>query len=67
TRRWAWGLLSIGLVILVIEVLSRIHFFIDGKLTHLLGMMVLFGAGVGLMLRSYRDAASTKNVGDNDD
>ncbi len=60
TRRWGWVLLYVGLAVLVIEVLSRIHFFIDGKLTHLLGMMLLFGAGVGLMLRSYREATASR-------
>jgi len=54
-RKWAWYLTYIGMAILVIEVLSRIRFFINTKLSHLLGMIVLFAAGAGLMLRSYAD------------
>ncbi len=55
TKRWAWGLTTLGLVVLAIEIFSRIHFLMTAKTTHFLGMIVLFGAGVGLMLRSYRD------------
>jgi hypothetical protein len=49
---------------LVIEILSRIQFFFQMKTTHLLGMIVLFAAGVGLMLRSYRDDGSNKDQAD---
>ena len=44
-----------GIGTLAIEILSRIQFLFQMKTTHLLGMIVLFAAGVGLMLRSYRD------------
>ena len=54
-RRWGWWMLYIGMAVITVEVLSRIRFFMNTKLTHLLAMMVLFGAGVGLMLRSYRE------------
>ena len=54
-RKWAWWVLYLGLAVIAIEVLSRIRFFMDAKLTHLLGMMALFGAGVGLILRSFRE------------
>jgi hypothetical protein len=53
-RRWAWWLFYLGIAVIAIEVLSRIRFEMTTKLSALLGMMVLFGAGVGLMLRSYR-------------
>ncbi|MFT5499514.1 MAG: hypothetical protein ACI9TH_004930 [Kiritimatiellia bacterium] len=53
--KWAWGLLWIGIGILVIEVLSRIRFIMDMKLSHLLIMFVAFAAGAGLMIRSYRE------------
>jgi len=53
--RWAWGLTYLGLAILAIEILSRIRFILQIKTTHLLGMFVLFAAGVGLMLRSYAE------------
>ena len=53
--KWAWGLMWFGVAVLVIEILSRIRFFLNMKTTHLLGMMVLFAAGAALMIRSYRD------------
>jgi hypothetical protein len=52
--KWAWWLLYIGIAVIAIEILSRIRFFLTMKTTHLLGMMVLFAAGIGLMIRSYR-------------
>ncbi|MEM7479458.1 MAG: hypothetical protein AAF483_31115 [Planctomycetota bacterium] len=59
TKKWAWGLVYLGIAILAIEVLSRIRFEMSMRLAHLLGLMVLFAAGAGLMLRSYRDLTST--------
>lgn len=60
SMRWAWVLMWIGLAVIAIEILSRVRFRMDMKTTHLLGMMVLFGAGAGLMLRSYRDQGVSK-------
>jgi len=57
---WAWWLTGLGLAVLAIEIFSRIRFVMSMKTTHLLGMIVLFAAGAGLMLRSYRP------VGDQD-
>jgi len=55
SKKWAWGLMYLGLAILVIEILSRIRFFLQTKTSHLLLMFALFAAGLGLMLQSYRD------------
>ncbi len=55
-KKWAWWLLFLGITIIAIEVLSRIRFYLDTKLTHLLLMMALFGAGVGLILRSLKES-----------
>jgi hypothetical protein len=63
-RKWAWWILYLGLAVISIEILSRIRFFMTTKLTHLLGMMVLFAAGVGLMLRSYLPSKSASNEDD---
>ena len=52
--KWAWWLTYAGIAILVVEILSRIHFMFNTKLTHLMGMIVLFAAGCALMFRSYR-------------
>lgn len=54
-QTWAWITLHLGLAAIAIEVLSRLRFYLDTKLSHLLGMMALFAAGVGLILRSFRD------------
>jgi len=54
-QRWAWWLMGLGLAILAIEILSRVRFILHMKTTHLLGLFILFAAGAGLMIRSYRD------------
>lgn len=59
TMKWAWWLAGLGLGVIAIEIISRIHFLLNVKTTHFLGMMALFCAGVGLMLRSYRSAPPT--------
>jgi hypothetical protein len=62
--KWAWWLTYLGIGILVIEIFSRIRFRLEMKMTSLLLMIVLFSAGVGLILRSYRDKGKVKNNGD---
>jgi uncharacterized membrane protein len=52
--KWAWVLLYVGIGIIAIEILSRIRFLMHMKTTHLMLMIIMFGAGVGLMIRSYR-------------
>jgi uncharacterized protein len=56
--KWAWGLMWIGLAIIAIEILSRVRFQMSMKTTYLLILIGLFGAGVGLMIRSYREPSS---------
>ena len=58
--KWAWLLTLFGLGILVIEILSGIRFRLEIKVTSLLLMMAIFAAGMGLMLRSYRDIGNGK-------
>ena len=53
--KWAWLLTWVGLGVILVEIFSRIRFHIDVKATYLLGAIAMFAAGVGLMLRSYRD------------
>ena len=59
-RRWAWILTYTGLAILAVEVLSRVRFIIDTKMTHLLGMLILFAAGCAFIFRSYREAPNKR-------
>lgn len=54
SKRWGWALMSIGLAVIVIEILSRLRFFLDLKLSHFMIMLISFAAGLGLMLRSLR-------------
>lgn len=63
-RKWAWWLTYIGIAVLAVEILSRISFFMDTKLTHLIGMLILLAAGCGLMFRSYRSSGITVGNGE---
>ena len=56
---WAWILTALGLVVIAVEIISRIRFRLDAKTTHLLLIIVLFAAGLGLILRSYREKKGT--------
>ena len=58
SKQWAWMLLSFGLLLIVVEVLSRLRFEFSMRLGSLLLMMALFAAGLGLILRSYRNLGS---------
>ncbi|MCA9146142.1 MAG: hypothetical protein H6823_18845 [Planctomycetaceae bacterium] len=60
-KKWGWWLLYFSVAVIGVEILSRIRFFMNTKLTHLLGMMVLFAAGIGLILRSLRDESKRAN------
>ena len=57
---WAWWLTLGGLGMIVIEIVSRIHFLLTMKTSHFLLMVALFAAGTGLMMRSYRQVSSSK-------
>jgi len=59
-QTWAWVLMYAGLAVIAVEILSRVHFLMNVKTTHLLMMFVLFAGGVGLMLHSYRDSSKKK-------
>ena len=51
---WAWVVFGLGLALIVIEILSKLRFFYDLKLSHFLLMLGGFAAGIGLTLRSLR-------------
>jgi len=63
SKAWAWILFGAGILILMAEILSRLEFFINLKLSHLLIMLVSFAAGLGLMLRSLRDESKAVGAG----
>lgn len=52
-KKWAWWLAGLGLVVIVIEILSRIRFMLDMKTTHLLMILVMVAAGAGMALRAF--------------
>lgn len=56
---WPWAVSAVGVVVLFVEILSRMQFFFNLKLSHLLIMLLSFAAGVGLILRSLQ---SSKDV-----
>lgn len=49
-----WVVTAVGMAVLGIEILSRMRFFFDLKLSHLLIMLISFSAGIGLMFRSFK-------------
>lgn len=51
---WAWVVFGLGLALIIIEILSKLRFFYDLKLSHFLLMLGGFAAGIGLTLRSFR-------------
>jgi len=53
--KWGWALFYVGLAIIVIEILSRIQFLMQMKTSNLLLMLGMVAAGIGMMLRSFRD------------
>jgi uncharacterized protein len=55
--KWGWALFYTGLAIIVIEILSRIQFLMDMRTSNLLLMLGMIAAGIGMMLRSFRDAS----------
>ncbi len=61
TKRWAWWLLYVGVGVIAIEILSRIRFLLHMKTSHLLGIFVLFAAGLALIVRSYREERNRPN------
>jgi len=53
-KMWAWALFGIAVAIIGVEILSKLQFFFNLKLSHFLIMLGGFAAGIGLMLRSLK-------------
>jgi hypothetical protein len=53
--KWGWALFYAGLAIIVIEIMSRIQFLMNVRTSSLLLMLGMVAAGIGMMLRSFRD------------
>jgi hypothetical protein len=53
--KWGWALFYVGLALIMIEILSRIRFQMGMPVSNLLLMLGMIAAGIGMMLRSFRD------------
>jgi NhaP-type Na+/H+ and K+/H+ antiporter len=58
--KWGWALFYVGLALILIEILSRIRFQMGMPVSNLLLMLGMVAAGIGMMLRSFRDMAPEK-------
>ena len=58
--KWGWALFYIGLALILIEILSRIRFQMGMPVSNLLLMLGMVAAGIGMMLRSFRDMSPEK-------
>jgi hypothetical protein len=52
--KWARWLTGLGFLVIIIEMLSRISFFMNMKSSHLLMILALCAVGLGLIFASYR-------------
>jgi NhaP-type Na+/H+ and K+/H+ antiporter len=55
--KWGWALFYVGLALIMIEILSRIRFQMGMPVSNLLLMLGMIAAGIGMMLRSFKDLA----------
>ena len=61
--KWGWALFYVGLAIIVVEILSRIRFQMGMPVSNLLLMLGMVAAGIGMMLRSFRDLSTPPAAG----
>ena len=59
-QKWAWALTSVGILILSVEILSRMRPHFNVKASHAVLMLVMIAGGLGLMLRAYIEDSRTK-------
>ena len=59
-RTWGWVITWLGVAILLIEIVSRVRFYMDSKLTHVILMMIMIAGGFGMMLRAYVEDRNRK-------
>lgn len=55
SKKWAWWLFGAGVAVIAIEILSRLSFWFDLKLSYFMIMLFGFAAGLGMIIRSVRD------------
>lgn len=54
-QKLGWALLWVGLAVVVVEILSRLQFVFSMKTSHLLLILGMTAAGIGLMLRGLKE------------
>lgn len=54
-QKWAWWLTWGGLGVLVVEMISRVHFAMNIKTSSFVLMLVTVCAGLAMIFKSYRD------------
>ncbi len=55
SKSWGWVLFGIGAAVIAVEILSKLNFWFNLKLSHFMIMLITFAAGIGLMLRALRE------------
>ena len=65
-QKWAWALTTIGMLILSVEILSRMRPHFNVKATHAVLMLVMIAGGLGLMLRAYVEDSRAKPKDDSE-
>ncbi|MDP6502300.1 MAG: hypothetical protein QF886_01740 [Planctomycetota bacterium] len=50
-----WGLAGLGLVIIIVEILSGIRFYMNIKVSHMILLLIMMAGGCGMMIRSFKD------------
>ena len=59
-QKWAWALTLIGVLILSVEIVSRMRPHFNVKASHAVLMLVMIAGGLGLMLRAYIEDSRAK-------
>lgn len=60
SKKWPWALSGVGIVLIAIEILSRIRFVMNTKVTHLILMFAMIAVGAGLIARAVRSGKKEK-------
>ncbi|MEO0414511.1 MAG: hypothetical protein AAF226_06110, partial [Verrucomicrobiota bacterium] len=54
-KAWAWCVTGFGILVLAVEIVSRLRPIFEVKATHGIMMLVLIAGGLGFMLKGYMD------------
>jgi len=62
-KTWGWVVVTVGIVILMIEIVSRFRPHFSVKATHAILMIIMIAGGFGMMLRAYVEDRNRKKSG----